>query len=155
MPTNRPRAKQKGQRRAFRDDTEIAIMLSHAATFGVSATAKQFGVNRRTIQRYQAMEKSGVNPELSQLVATEKRRAQKRCRDKMQRAMDILLDRIIETGPKATITEATISLEKIGDLFGSWKVMGVKPDSQSEEASGDEGLGGEPTEGEAAHQPLN
>jgi DNA-binding phage protein len=124
------------------DNTEKAIILSHAATFGVAAAAKQFGVNRKTIQRYRVELDSGTNPELSKLVAAEKEQSAKRNRSKMQRALDVLLDRVIDTAPTATITEATGSIEKIGELYGSWKVMGVKPDSEGEEAPSNEGLGG-------------
>lgn len=123
------------------DNAEKAIILSHAATFGVTAAAAQFGINRKTVQRYKAELDSGGNPELSRLVAEEAEKATKRNRSKMQKAIDVLLDRVIETAPRASITEATGSLEKIGDLFGSWKVMGVKPDSEGEEAPGNAGLG--------------
>ena len=76
------------------DLQEIAIILSHAATFGTGAAAKQFGLNRKTIQRYQSEARGGANPELARLVATETRRARDRSRSKLQSAMDALLDRI-------------------------------------------------------------
>jgi hypothetical protein len=131
-----------GRQRSFADNKELAIVLSHAAAFGPSSAAREFGVNRKTIQRYQAELKSGNNPELSRLVAEEAEQRRVRSRDKMQRAMDVLLDRIIDQAPTATLTEASVSLEKVGDLYGSFKVLGVKPDSEGEEAASDAGLGG-------------
>jgi hypothetical protein len=129
-------------RKAISDNAEMAVILSHAATFGVTAAAKQFGLNRRTIQRYQAEVKAGNNPELSRLIASEKERAHQRNRDKMNRALDALLDRVIELAPTAELTQAIAGVEKIGELSSAMKVMGVKPDLEGEEAPGNEGLGG-------------
>lgn len=134
------------------DDDEVAVMLSHAATFGVTAAAKEYGVNRRTIQRYQAEVRDGKNPKLSQLIAEQVSQQKKRNGDKMQRAIDVLLDRTIELAPKADMGQVVNALEKIGDLAGSWKVMGVQPHREGEEAAGDAGLGSgtAPSEGEFA-----
>jgi hypothetical protein len=136
-------------------DAEKAMILSHAATCGVLTAAKAYGLNRKSVQRYKRELDSGSNPELSRLVAIEASKASDRNRSKMQRAIDVLLDRVIETAPNATITEATGSLEKIGDLFGSWKVMGVKPDSEGEEASSHAGLGGRAKGGAEERPPVH
>lgn len=137
------------------DYAEIAIQLSHAATFGVTAAAKHFGVNRKTIQRHQTLAKSGRCPELSQLVAAERERSVKRNRDKMQQALDVLLDRSIELAPTADLGQTVNAIEKIGTLFSSMKVMRVEFDESGKDATGDEGLGGGAEEGEERAPTLN
>jgi hypothetical protein len=137
------------------DYAEIAIELSHAATFGVAAAAKQFGVNRKTIQRHQALVNSGKCPELSRLVATERERSVKRNRDKMQQALDVLLDRSIELAPTADLGQTVNAIEKIGTLFSSMKVMRVEFDGAGQDASGHAGLGRESEDESEARPPLN
>lgn len=135
------------------DYAEIAIELSHAATFGVTAAAKQFGVNRKTIQRHQALANSGKCPDLSRLVATERERSVKRNRDKMQQALDVLLDRSIELAPTADLGQTVNAIEKIGTLFSSMKVMRVEFDGAGQDAPSHAGLGGDP-EGEPEDRPT-
>lgn len=125
------------------DDQELAIILSHAATFGTGASAKEFGLNRKTIQRYQKDIREGKRPELAALVAAETEKSKARSRDKMQKAIDVLLDRAIQLAPSAQLGEVVNAIEKIGDLAGSWKVMGVKPDSEGEAPSGNAVVGGQ------------
>lgn len=135
-----------GKRGPKTDDADKAIILSHAATFGVGAAAKQFGVNRKTIQRYRAELASGKNPELSKLVAKETELSRERSRSKIQLALDALLDRAIQLAPTADLPDVILGIEKVGDLATTRKVLGVEGDSEGQEAPGDEGLGG-PTAG--------
>jgi hypothetical protein len=141
----RPRRPEK-TRKVISDETEMAVILSHAATFGVTAAAREYGLNRRTIQRYQAEVRSGKCPDLARKIAEEKERATQRNRDKMHRALDALLDRVIELAPKADLMQAVTGVEKIGELSSAMVVMGVrKPsvesDGQGKEAPGNAGLG--------------
>lgn len=149
MATKPSKARKRGPQT---DDADKAIILSHAATFGVSAAAKQFSVNRKTIQRYKAELDSGSNPGLSKLVAKERELARDRSRSKIQLALDALLDRAIQLAPTADLPDVIIGIEKVGDLATTRKVLGVESDSEGSEAPSHEGLGrsAKGDEGEAA-----
>lgn len=142
-------------RRSISDETELALMLSHAATFGVTSAAREYKLNRRTVQRYQAEVRSGKCPELARKITEEKGRASQRNRDKMHLALDALLDRVIELAPKADLMQAVTGVEKIGELSSAMVVMGVRKlnvesDGQGKEAPGDAGLGGRLPEADPA-----
>jgi hypothetical protein len=140
----------------IQDDQDIAIILSHAATFGTGKAAKEFGLNRKTIQRYQSDVRTGKNPELAKLVATETERSRARSRSKINRALDAMLDRVIELAPSATLPEAILGAEKIGDLATARKVMGVvEGDSEGETAPGPQGLGRETASGESKELAIH
>jgi hypothetical protein len=138
-----------------RDDDQLAIILSHAATFGTGAAAREFGLNRKTIQRYQADLREGKRPELAALVASETSKAKERSRSKIHRALDALLDRVIFLAPSAKLPEAILGVEKVGDLATTRQVLGVTGDSEGEAAPGPQGLGGRTADGEGTSPPVH
>jgi hypothetical protein len=117
----RPRSHNSGAADNFRK----AQILSHAATLGTRAAAKEFGVDRKTVQRYKSEMDSGKNPELSQLVAREREITADRSRTKIQKALDVLLDRTIELAPTMTAEEAIHGVDKVGNLATARQVMNL------------------------------
>lgn len=150
------------------DNYRKASILSHAATLGTIAAAKEFGIDRKTVQRYKAEMDSGKNPELSQLVAKEREIAADRCRSKIQKALDVLLDRTIELAPSMTAEEAIHGVDKVGNLATARQVMnldkldkdlgkdgdngGRVPDGS--QVSSDGGLGGSTAEDSIDSEPT-
>jgi hypothetical protein len=139
-------------KKAMPDDAERAIILSHAATFGVGSAAKEFKVSRRTIERYRADIRAGNNPKLAALVATESERAKERNRSKLHRALDAFLDRAIELAPKADVSKTLEGVTRIGDLvtkrqvfFGDDELDGRDPGASPHEGAGS-GVPREPRE---------
>lgn len=120
----RPRSNNSG----VADDYRKAQILSHAATLGTVAAAKEFGVNRKTIQRYRAELASGKNPELSRLVRIERETTAERSRSKIQKALDAMLDRTIELAPTMTAEEAIHGVDKVGNLATARQVMNLDTD---------------------------
>jgi hypothetical protein len=112
----KPRKKPTGRRTSKLDDNEVAVILSHAATFGVTAAAKEFCLSRRTIQRYQADIRAGKNQQLARLVAAESDRAKERNRSKLHRALDAFLDRALELAPTAELPKVLDGIKTMGDL---------------------------------------
>jgi hypothetical protein len=137
------------------DNFRKASILSHAATLGTTSAAAEFGVDRKTVQRYKAELDSGKNPELSQLVAREREITADRSRSKIQKALDVLLDRTIELAPNMTADEAIHGVDKVGNLATARQVMqldnNIRDDgkrvSAGQELPGHGGLGGS-TEGD-------
>jgi hypothetical protein len=112
------------------DEAELAIILSHAATFGAKATSKQFGLSVRTIQRHQARLTKGEAPNLAARVAVEHKAAVERSRDKLHLCLDKLLDRVMELAPNATMGQAIEATDKIGGLMVTRQAFGGTNDAQ-------------------------
>lgn len=147
------RKKPTGRRPNTLDKAELAIILSHAATFGTAAAAKQFKLNERTIQRHQKAVREGKDAKLSEMIATEADRAARRNRSKLQLALDTLLDRTIEMAPTAKFNELVNAVEKIGDLVTQRKVLLGEGDTEGPGAAEAQGLGGR-TEGSQEASPA-
>ncbi|MEN6535488.1 MAG: hypothetical protein ABFD89_17625 [Bryobacteraceae bacterium] len=110
------RRKASGQRKSLSDPAQIAAMLSHSATFGVAAAAKQFQVNRRTIQRHQKDVNEGKRPDVSQLIATQRKRATERCQDLLADTLEKTLKRLGELVPEAGIRDVVGAAKILGEL---------------------------------------
>jgi hypothetical protein len=144
-------------RKLIGDPQERAILLSHAATFGVSAAAKEFGLNRKTIQRYQAELNSGSDPELSRLVAAESDKARERNRSKLHRALDAFLDRALALAPSADLPKVLDGITRIGDLVTKRDVFlgdNGELDGRDRGDAPDEGPGGTAAQGARPEAPA-
>jgi hypothetical protein len=126
---DKPKRKRKRQPPKGVDEAELAIILSHAATFGANATSKQFGVSVRTIQRYQARIKAGECPGVAERVAAEHKAAVSRSRDKLHLCLDKLLDRIMELAPTATMEQSIDASDRIGGLIVTRQAYGTPDDA--------------------------
>lgn len=126
----KPKRKRKRQPPKGIDEAELAIILSHAATFGANATSKQFSVSVRTIQRWQKRIKDGQIPEVAERVATEHKAAVSRSRDKLHLCLDKLLDRVMELTPEASLSEAIEATDKIGGLMVTRQAFGGTDDAE-------------------------
>jgi len=131
MAAKKKTRKKRSPNKSSIDDAELAIILSHAETFGAGETAKQFGLSRRTVCRYQAKLKSGKCPEVAQKVATERQAAVTRSRDKLHLCLDKLLDRVMQLAPDASMTEAIEATDKIGGLMVTRQAFGGTDDAES------------------------
>ncbi len=152
------RKKPAGRRPSKIDNNEMAIILSHAATFGVSATAKEFKLSRRTIQRYQAQVNAGNKPELSQLIAAESDRAKERNRSKLHKTLDAFLDRALALAPNADLPKVLDGITRIGDLvtkrdvfLGDGELDGRDSGDAAHEGAGRGATNGEGTEEASIH----
>lgn len=149
------RRKPKGRRPNTVDDAELAVVLAHAATFGATAAAKEFGLAKRTIQRHQKAVRDGNNPDVARLIVRETERAKERNRSKLHRALEALLDRTIELAPKADLQTVLHGVEKIGDLVTKRQVMLGEPDERNSGASPDAGDGRGVPQSESEQTPVH
>jgi hypothetical protein len=137
------------------DEQELAVIMSHAATFGVTATAKEFGLNRRTIQRYQADVRDGKSATLSHLIAVEAEKATERNRSKLRRALDAFLDRALALAPTADLPKVLDGITRIGDLVTKRDVFlgDGELDGRDRGDAPDEGPGGTAPQGTRPEAP--
>jgi len=157
MPKPRkPNGPKLSGRKSLRDEQEIATILSHAATFGVTATAKEFKLNRRTIQRYQAMVRDGKSATLSQLIAVESDKAKERNRSKLHRALDAFLDRALALAPSADLPKVLDGITRIGDLVTKRDVFlgDAELDGRDRGDAPDEGASGTAAQGARPAPPA-
>lgn len=150
------RKKPTGRRPSKMDEQELAVILTHAATFGVTAAAKEFGLSRRTIQRYQADVREGKNTTLSQLIASESDRATERNRSKLHRTLDAFLDRALVLAPDADLPRVLDGISRIGDLVTKRDVFlgDGELDGRDRGDAPDEGPGGTAPQGTRPAPPA-
>ena len=154
MATSR-RKRPQGRKPNTLDKAELAIILSHAATFGTVSAAKTFKLAERTIQRHQKAVREGKDPKLAEMIATEATRAAQRNRSKLQLALDVLLDRLMALAPTADLKVVLSGVETVGDLVTQRQVLIGEGNSESPGAPAPEGVGGRAEGSESARPAVH
>jgi len=121
------------------DVGELAVILAHADRHGDKATQKQFGISRRTLQRYREAIRAGRAPELAQLVTDQKKAALQRCSDLLSETYEMALKQLQTTLPSATVREAVGAVKILGELRLTSKGLGL-----DDKQPGDSGEGESP-----------
>lgn len=95
---------------------EAATILAYAKRHGAAKAAMQYGVSKRTIQRYRTRLKSGTDQDLADLVAQKEAEVARRNSDELSDTFHAVLREVRLRLKSMSHAEVTSALATVGEL---------------------------------------